>query len=410
MIPTNHPPEVLPFQELSPSEPLDSSVSDLLAEKPDRLQKTNPRRLFSKVISGTLSVVEWLFGLGSMVVTLSVLAAIPILQFLSLGYMLESAARVARSGKIGEGFIGIRIMARFGAAVTTGWLLLLPLRYLSDVAFTAQIINPAGSNAERLRLVVLILTMVVGCQIVFAIARGGRIRHFFWPLNFWIIYRTIRQGGAFAKARDGSLAFLESLRLPYYFSMGFKGFMGGFLWLLLPVSLLAFGQAKTPIAPLFGFLGAFLLALVVLHLPLLQTQMAVENRFRSQFDWRKARRAYTRAPWAISFALLVTLAFALPLYLLKIEVVPQEALWLPTLVFILFIFPARLTTGWAVGRSLKRETPRHWFFRWTGRLPLLPAIAIYLLFVFFSQYTSWNGIGSLYEQHAFLLPVPFFGL
>ncbi|MSR79895.1 MAG: hypothetical protein EXS11_04130 [Gemmataceae bacterium] len=410
MVPPDPPPDFLPAQGLPPSVPLESSLSDLIDHEPKAPPKPNPRRFLSRVFLGTLSAAEWLFGLGALVVILSVLAALPILQFLSLGYMLESAARVARSGKIREGFIGIRTLARFGAAVASSWLMLLPLRYLSDVAFTAQIINPAGGIAARLRFVVLILTMLVGCQIVFAIARGGRIRHFFWPLNFLIVYRNIRKGEAFTRSRDATLAFLGSLRLPHYFSLGFRGFIGVFLWLMVPVSLLAFGQAKTPIAPLFGFLGAFLLAIVVLHLPLLQTQMAVENRFRTIFDWRQARKAYTHAPWAISFALLVTLAFALPLYLLKIEVVPQEALWLPTLVFILFIFPARLITGWAVGRSLRRETPRHWFFRWTGRMPLLPAIAIYLLFVFFSQYTSWNGIGSLYEQHAFLLPVPFFGL
>ena len=100
----------------------------------------------------------------------------------------------------------------------------------------------------------------------------------------------------------------------------------------------------------------------------------------------------------------------MPLYLLKIEIIPREAAWLPSLVFIVFIFPARLLTGWALGRAGRRLTPRHWFFRWTGRLPLLPAVAFYVLIVFFSQYTSWNGVWSLYEQHAFLVPAPFIGL
>jgi hypothetical protein len=40
---------------------------------------------------------------------------------------------------------------------------------------------------------------------------------------------------------------------------------------------------------------------------------------------------------------------------------------------------------------------------------MLPTAAFYALFVFLSQYTAWYGIGSLYEQHAFLLPVPFLG-
>ena len=88
----------------------------------------------------------------------------------------------------------------------------------------------------------------------------------------------------------------------------------------------------------------------------------------------------------------MTLLFALPLYLLKIEMVPREAAWLPSLVFIAFIFPARLLTGWALARARAGGTPRHWFFRWTGRLPLLPAAAFYVLIVFFTQYTSWNGV------------------
>jgi hypothetical protein len=33
----------------------------------------------------------------------------------------------------------------------------------------------------------------------------------------------------------------------------------------------------------------------------------------------------------------------------------------------------------------------------------------YVLIVFFTQFTSWTGVWSLYEQHAFLVPVPFFG-
>jgi hypothetical protein len=57
----------------------------------------------------------------------------------------------------------------------------------------------------------------------------------------------------------------------------------------------------------------------------------------------------------------------------------------------------------------RRPAPRHWFFRWTGRLPLLPAAALYVLTVFFTQYTSCNGVWSPYGQHAFLVPVPFFG-
>jgi hypothetical protein len=174
--------------------------------------------------------------------------------------------------------------------------------------------------------------------------------------------------------------------------------------------LIALGRINNPVAPLIGFFGAFLLAIVLLYLPFLQMRLAKTNRLSAIFGLRAVRADFKRAPWASAFALLITLLFAIPLYLLKIEIVPREAEWLPSLVFIIFIFPARLLTGWALGRAARRTTPRHWFFRWTGRLPLLPATAIYVLIVFFTQYTSWNGVWSLYEQHAFLVPVPFFGM
>jgi hypothetical protein len=114
-------------------------------------------------------------------------------------------------------------------------------------------------------------------------------------------------------------------------------------------------------------------------------------------------------------ALIGTLSFALPLYLLKIEILPREAAWLPSILFVVFAFPARLLTGWAYARAERHRqaaplVPRHWFFRHSARLAMLPVAALYVLIVFFTQFTSWYGVASLYEQHAFLLPVPFMGL
>ncbi len=104
---------------------------------------------------------------------------------------------------------------------------------------------------------------------------------------------------------------------------------------------------------------------------------------------------------------MVLLVAAIPLYLLKIEMVPHEAAWLPSLVFVIFLAPARLLAGWAYARSGRRDQPRHWVFRVLGRIAIIPAALLYVLVVWLSQYTSWGGVSSLYEQHAFLLPAPF---
>jgi hypothetical protein len=372
-----------------------------------RRPRVNP---FVRVIRCVASGIEWLFGLGIVFVGLAVLAAVPVLQFLSLGHLLEATGRVARSGRLRDGLIGVRTAARIGGIVLWSWLLLLPVRLVSDLATSAAIIDPRGRNAELWRLGLYVLIAVTALHILTAVARGGKLRHFLWPFNFAWVARRLFRGGYYAEARDAVWDSVTGLRLPYYSWLGLRGFAAAFTWLIVPVSLIALGRVGTPAAGFAAFVGSVLLVVVLVYLPFLQARMAAENRFRAAFEVLAARREYRRAPWAFAFSFFVTLLFALPLYLLKIEIVPREAAWLPSLVFIAFIFPARLLTGWALGRARRREVPRHWFFRWTGRLPFLPAAAAYVLIVFFTQYTSWNGVWSLYEQHAFLVPVPFFGL
>src|SRR5262249_1079035 len=124
-------------------------------------------------------------------------------------------------------------------------------------------------------------------------------------------------------------------------------------------------------------------------------------------ELRPVRHEFRRAPIAFLFALTFQLLAAVPLYLLKIEAIPRELVFLEAMVFLAFIFPARLFVGWAYSRPVRRDRPRHWALRWTCRLLVLPVAAAYVFVVFTSQHVGWHGISSLYEQHAFLLPVPF---
>jgi|SRR5262245_3428017 len=398
---TERPPADTPRPPVPP--PLPERV--YLRPRPDSSPVT-----FIDFLRGIGLVIEWLFGFVSLIGGLAVLAAIPVLQFLSLGYLLEAGGRVARSGRFRDGFIGIRTAARVGGIVLGCWLFLLPVRLLADWTYSAQIIDPGGESAKAWRLLLYVVIAVTFLHLGLACARGGKLRYFLWPFNFvWVFGRVLR-GGYYAEARDAVWHFVVGMRLPHYFWLGVRGFLVAMAWLALPVTLLAMGHARIPTAGLLGFLGGMSLAVVLLYLPFLQLRMAAANRLREGFNVKAVRADFRRAPWAFSIAFVITLLFALPLYLFKIEVVPQEAEWLPALVFIAFIYPARLLTGWALGRATKREQPRHWFFRWTGRLPLLPAAGFYVVIVFFSQYTSWNGVWSLYEQHAFLVPVPFFGM
>jgi len=351
------------------------------------------------------SAAEWMFGAASLVLALSFLAAYPVLQMLSLGYLLEASGRVARSGRLRDGFIGVRKAARVGGIFFGVWLMLLPLRFASLMASSARLIEPNSPADRGWSLALAVLTAVVTVHILGACWRGGKLRQFLWPAPLRLL-KQLRERDAYARARDAVCDFVIGLRLPYYFWLGLRGFAGGLIWLFLPISLLAAGQK----APVLGFLGGFALVVVLVYLPFVQTRFAAENRFRAMFEVRAVRGWFRRAPVAFFLALFVTLLFALPLYLLKIEIIPREAAWLPSLAFVLFIYPTRLLTGWACGYANRRENNRNWFLRQLARFGMLPVAAIYVLIIYFTQFTSWHGVASLYEQHAFLVPVPFLRL
>lgn len=435
-------------------EPADAAVTaEAVAETElRRWPKSWPMRAWYGVGYG----LEWLFGLASLIGCLAVLAAIPILNFVSLGYLLEASGRVATSGRLRDGFIDIGKFARVGSLVFGTWLWLWLPRLVRSLATDAWLIDADSRTARAWHFGLVACTVLVIAHVLLAWYSGGRLRHFFWPLlapfqlagrllfgtllrpivrpaiaaaspaladdlyalkplSAWfppaILAAGIRRGWLYSEARDAVWEFVVSLRLPQYFWLGLRGFLGAMAWLILPSLMLMAGTSGAGGGTiLVGYLGALALALVLLHLPFLQTRLACENRLAAMFEWREVRRQFARAPIAWWLALSITLLFALPLYLLKIEPPPRELWWTLTIFFILFIYPARLLTGWAVGRAMKHERPRFFLFRWMARLAAVPVVLLYILVLFFTQYTSFLGPASLLEQHAFLVPVPFLAM
>ncbi|MFO0849691.1 MAG: DUF4013 domain-containing protein [Gemmataceae bacterium] len=349
---------------------------------------------------------EWLFGVAALLAALGALAAVPVLQFLSLGYMLEAAGRAARTGRVRDGLVGVRTAARLGVVVAGVWVLLLPARFVADFAHSAEVIDPAGPVAQAWRVGLYALIGVTAVHIVGACGRGGRVRHFLNPLSaLWLAGRVLR-GGFYAESRDAVWATVVSLKLPYLFWLGVRGFAVGLAWLAVPAALLAAARNPGPGAGLAGVVGALLLAWVVLYLPFLQTRLAMTGRFRAGFQVGAVRREFQRAvgvrrrgggDGAVRGA-----------------AVPAEDRDGPA--------GRRLAAGGGVRRvhlpgpaagrlgGRPGEPPgalRHWLARWLGRMPLLPAALAYVLVVFLARYTDWTGAAGVFAQHAFLMPVPF---
>ena len=385
-----------------------SSVSDNKPVNiPFLILDSVPRSLPRRVVGTVWSWFDWCFGFVSLLIGLAVLATIPIVQLLSLGYLLEAGARVARTGRLRSGFIGIRKTSRIGSIALGTWLLLWPARYVSSVWYSSHLIDADSSATARWRALLIALTILSLFQISWAWFRGGKLRHFFWPAPIRLI-RELCRGGKYRRSRDAVWDFFVSLRLGYYFSLGWRGFVGALIWLFFPI-LLFIGATSfsPPLRPFAGFAGVILLFFVFLHLPFLQLNFAVEGKLSSMFDTQRVRNLFRRSPIAFCLALTVTLTFALPLYLLKIELTPKEVFVLPSFVFVVFIFPSRLLTGWALSRAYRHPNPRNFIFRWFSRLLGISVVGAYILFIFFTRYTSWHGHWSLLEQHAFMVPVPF---
>jgi len=347
--------------------------------------------------------IDALFGAVSAVFLLAALATVPVLQFFALGYLLNAARRFATTGRLREAFVGVREASRIGQLVLGVWLVSLLPRLVVSLRQDALLIDPGAPQAKALAIMTVIVTVGVGWVSLVAVSQGGQIQHFFRPLRATLrLVADVRKGGFVERTRDRLSRFVEPLQLGQTFSLGLRGYLGAMIWLALPTTLIALGR-KGPAA----VLGGLLLVIVVLHLPFLQIHFAVHGRLRQMFDLRAIRDGYRRAPVAYSLALLSTLLLAVPLYLLKVELVPRDALWLPAAVFVLTIFPTKLLTAWAYHRGERRPNPCHPILVWGMRPVMVAVAALYAFAVFLSQYTGWHGILGLYEHHAFLLPVPF---
>ncbi len=356
------------------------------------------------------SALNWLFGLAALIALLAVCSVIPLLNFLSLGYLLHVSGTIARTGRFRDGFIGVRKAAVLGSIAAGTWLVLWPARLVSGFWKDAEIIA-SGSVISKAWYVGLISVIAITlAHIAWACVRGGKLRHFLWPQPLRLL-RWLKAPGKFTHSQIHVTDYFLSLRLPFYFWLGLRGFVGALAWLIVPVGILLVAT-RVPLGGsiVLSLIGGILLLLVAIHLPFLQAHFAQTDRFSAMFELREVRRLFLRAPLAFWFALLITLLFAVPLYLLKIELTPRELAWLPSLLFVIFIFPARIVTGWAMSRALRKEQPRHWFPRWLARLGIVPIGLAYVLVVYLTPYLSWNGALSLLEQHAFLVPAPLMAL
>jgi hypothetical protein len=372
-----------------------------------------PRRRPVRFLFGVFgSFVRVCFSLASLVALLAFLTAIPVLQLIAFGYLLGVAGGIANGGTIRESLPQFRQAGQIGLAALAVFMAALPTQLLVHWESVAYLIDPGSGQAATMRVLAIASSVLATGYLLWAWVRGGRLKHYLWPEP----KRFLREGWrwrTYRTAPDRLWEFTSSLRLAHYFWLGARGALGTLIWLIPAlVIIVAFREGETGLAGLVGFLSLVCLGLGIMYLPMLQAHYAAENRLKALFEVRHIRRCFRRAPWAWLVAMFISLVLTpIPLYLLKIEATQQEVMWLPCLLFVAFILPARISTGLALRRARRRPEPEgRWatISRWVVRLNMLMVVAIYLLFVYVSQYTSWDGLATWVQQHAIMVPVPFF--
>lgn len=346
------------------------------------------------------------WNLLSLTVLLAVVAAIPIVQLVSLGYLLRAAANLSSGRSWRTALPGVQLAGRIATFAMLTALLWLPVLLVTDLSYSVQLLRPGTSQAVAWRVAAFVVASVWLMWVTWAAMRGGRWWHMLWPRPIRFAKQIWRRA-TWSKAADDLWALFERTRCIELWWLGLRAAAGALIWLAIPVSMMIIGlrAEKMEIAPLIGLVGAISLTWVMLFLPFLQILMAERNRFKDIFSVREVRRRFRHAPLAMGLSLILLFALSIPLYLLRIEATPEQLTWLPSLFFVGIMFPSKLALGAAMGYGARRPRPRNFFLRWSARLLCVAASLTYVGALYIAQFIAWEGIYVMYFQHAVLVPV-----
>ena len=410
---TAEPPRVAVDAPMLITPPLIDVPVELVDEsdvRPDEIaaeSATVARPLWKKLAwhwpAGILSAI---WNLTSLTVLLAVVAAIPIVQLVSLGYLLRAAANLSSGQPWRTALPGVKLAGRIATFALLTALLWIPVWLITDLSYSVQLLRPDTIQAGAWRVAAFAIAFGWVAWVAWAAMRGGRWWHLLWPRPLQFIKQFWRPS-TWSKAADDLSALFERTRCIELWWLGLRAATGALIWLVIPVTLMIIGLRadQLKIAGLIGLIGAISLTWVMLYLPFLQILVAERNRFAEIYNIREVRRRFRHAPLAMCLSLIVLFALAIPLYLLRIEATPDQLTWLPSLFFVGLMFPAKLLLGAAMGYGARRTIPRHFTLRWTARILCVAASLIYVGAHYIAQFVAWQGIYVMYFQHAVLVPV-----
>jgi hypothetical protein len=360
-----------------------------------------------------LRALGWLVtvgvGLASLLLLLAILAAIPPLNILALGVMLEAEGRVARSGRLRDGVPFAGALPRLGTIVVGIWAWLLVVRVVTQAAADAALVDPSGPSARFWEVARAAAAILVGVHLVAALFDGGSAASFLRPLRgVRRLVAALRAGSAWGRAAAALSAVAAAIAPVRLAWLGARGFAGALAWLVVPTILFsALRDTTKPGGALVTLVGAALLAAVLSWVPFLQARFAAGGRFAAFREVAAVREMWRTAPVVMLLAIVVLYGLSLPLYLFKIVAAPRDVVLFLTPIFVVTIYPARLAVGWATHFAAARTRRRPILLRLPVALLFLAGIAAYLFLLFFTPAIDALGRRTLFDHHALLLPTPF---
>jgi hypothetical protein len=366
---------------------------------------------FRQPVATVLWFVQLATGTVTLLAVLTILSILPLLNFLALGYLLEAERRVAASGKLRHGVPLLPAARRIGSIAIGTLICLAPVMLLSEFVSEARLIAPTGTATMVWTAALGILSIIAGTHLVLALLRGGNLIYFARPLNNlrWI-RKNYQAGDCWSHIDREWSVLLAVLRPIHHFRLGLGGFLGTWVWLVLPTALFGAGwySGSTWYKVLTLASGACLIP-VLAWAPFLQVRMAVEDRWTAIFEVRAIRKLFRHAPLSWLFAIALLYALSIPLFLYSLHLrlrVPfhLEIWWDLALVSIVCTLPARIALGWAYHRATLKRPASGW---WVGTIRVLlgGALGLYVWLLFYApathEFRPWQ-----LQYHALVLPVP----
>jgi len=379
------------------------------ADRPEDWELGPPPHLLRHPLRACGWLVTLLAGCVTLVLLVAILAAVPVLNLVALGWMLEAEGRVVRSGRLREGLPWLGVLPRLGAAAIGVWAWLVVVRLVAAAADDAAVVAPDSQTAAAWAWARSSVMLAVGLHLVAALAAGPSLAAFVRPVrNLRRVAGGVRDGTLWRSAATALGRLVDVMSPLATFRLGVGGFLGGLAWVAVPTVLFAAARfSDRRGAPLVSLVGSLLLATVLMWVPFLQARYAATGRASAFVEVGVVREWFRRAPLAMLLALVVLLGLTLPLHLLKVVVPPRDAIWLLTPLFVILILPGRLAVGWAAARAGGRPG-RAWPVTRAvaGALAWLAVLA-YLAVLFLVPVVDALGNRVLFDHHAVLLPTPF---